>query len=354
MRNRLSDIHKVSESSHPIRVITFLFDADIHGRVIAMSLKITLFSSIGLICLLLTAVQAEEAGHFLHHSLSAEEIASQVYTAAHGGLVRNALSKRQGREVAVVVNRAPQSMRTQNRVPGVQTFDTYVNNSPQDPAIETLQMAILTSGKTKGTGVLFTRFTEIGKGAMISMWLPALRKIRRINEPSHEDVWFGTNLTYGELVLRGPEDEVHELLGEGKVEGCLGAMELQPWEKNRYTMHLPGPQCAHIGKPVYLLKSTTKFKNWWYDYHISEIDKRTFALYQTVYYKNGEKIKTVYIDWQSLDQPDPRITYPRYIYAVTHADGKDSMVYVPRSTISLNVDLADDFWSEDTLRTYGR
>ncbi|MCU7854466.1 MAG: hypothetical protein KZQ79_02030, partial [Candidatus Thiodiazotropha sp. (ex Lucinoma borealis)] len=206
----------MSESSHPIRVITFLFDADIHGRVIAMSLKITLFSSIGLICLLLTAVQAEEAGRFLHHSLSAEEIASQVYTAAHGGLVRNALSKRQGREVAVVVNRAPQSMRTQNRVPGVQTFDTYVNNSPQDPAIETLQMAILTSGKTKGTGVLFTRFTEIGKGAMISMWLPALRKIRRINEPSHEDVWFGTNLTYGELVLRGPEDEVHELLGEGK------------------------------------------------------------------------------------------------------------------------------------------
>jgi hypothetical protein len=213
-------------------------------------------------------------------------------------------------------------------------------------------MAILTSGKARGTGVLFTRYTDPQKGSVIAMWLPALRKIRRVNEPSHEDVWFGTNLTYGELVLRRPDDEVHELLGESQVEACLSAMALQPWEKSRYTRHLPGPQCAHIGKPVYLLKSTAKFKNWWYDYHLSEIDKRTFALYKTVYYKDGEKVKSVFIDWQSLDQPDPRITYPRYIYAITHQDGKDSMVYVPRSTISLNVDLNDDFWSERTLQTY--
>jgi hypothetical protein len=317
-----------------------------------MIFRLTLIMLTGLLCHLLSTAQAGDAGRHLQSPLSAQGIAEQVYQAAHGGLVNNALSKRRGREVAVVVNRAPLAMRTRDRVPGVQTFDTYVNNAPQDPAIDTQQMAILTSGKAKGTGVLFTRYTDPQKGSVIAMWLPALRKIRRINEPSHEDVWFGTNLTYGELVLRRPDDEVHELLGEAQVEGCLPVMELQPWEKSRYTRHLPGTQCAHIGKPVYLLKSTTKFKNWWYDYHLSEIDKRTFALYKTVYYKNGGKVKSVYIDWQSLDQPDPRIAYPRYIYAISHQDGKDSMVYVPRSTISLNVDLADEFWSEQTLQTY--
>ena len=122
----------------------------------------------------------------------------------------------------------------------------------------------------------------------------------------------------------------------------------------RYTRELPRPQCGHAGKPVYRLKSTTKLSNWWYDYHISDIDQANFALYRTVYYKQERPVKTVYIDWQSLDQSDPRITYPRYIYAITHQDGKDSMVYVPRSTISLNVDLADDFWSEQTLQNYGR
>ncbi len=286
--------------------------------------------------------------------LDAEQLAREVYTAAHGGLVDNAISRRVGREVALVVNRAPLEMREDGRKPTVQTFDTYVNNRPADPSLESLQMAVLTSGKTRGTGVLFTSYNGGSRRSVISMWLPALRKIRRINEPAHEDVWFGTNLTYGELVLRRPEDERHELLGEDVMTECLATMELGPTEMTRYTQHLPKPQCGHKGRAIYRLKSTTKFANWWYDYHISEIDKETFALYKTVYFKNGEPVKTVYIDWQSLDQPDPRITYPRYIYAVTHADGKDSLVYVPRNTIALNVNLPDRFWSEETLQNYDR
>jgi hypothetical protein len=284
--------------------------------------------------------------------LSAEQIAREVYTAAHGGLVKNAVSRRNHNEVALVVNRAPLALRDQARKPTVQTFDTYVNNQPADPAVESMQMAILTSGKARGTGILFTSFNDGDRRSVISMWLPALRKIRRINEPAHEDVWFGTNLTYGELVLRRPEDEDHELLGEGFFEDCLEVMVLSPREMTRYTKDLPAAQCGHQGRPVYRLKSATKFPNWWYDYHVSDIDQETFALYRTVYYKGEEKVKTVYIDWQSLDQPDPRITYPRYIYAISHADGKDSLVYVPRSTISLNVDLSDKFWSEETLQNY--
>ena len=299
------------------------------------------------------SAQARQALPYPEGTLTADQIAQQVYAAAHGGLVKNAVSKRHNNAVALVVNRAPLELRGPGRRPSIETFDTYVNNSPDDPAIDSMQMAILTSGKVKGTGVLLTRYTDKERGATISMWLPALRKIRRINEPAYEDVWFGTNLTYGEIVLRQPEDETHELLGEGKLEDCLPAMELAQFEISRYTKELPGPQCGHKGKPIYRLKSTTKFKNWWYDYHVSEIDKKSFSPYRTVYFKDDEKIKTVVVDWQSLDQPDPRITYPRYIYAVTHTDGKDSMVYVPRSTITLNEDLPDSFWSDETLKSYG-
>ncbi len=287
-------------------------------------------------------------------SLDADQIAAEVYTVAHGGLLENAVSRRVGNRVALVINRAPLAMRGKQRKPSVQTFDTYVNNTPEDPSLDSMQMAVLTSGKTRGTAVLFTRYNDSGREASISMWLPALRKIRRINEPDHADVWFGTNLTYGELVLRTPEDETHELLEEAVMQDCLEVMQLNPWEMTRYSRDLPSPQCGHKGKPVYRLKSTTKFQNWWYDYHISDIDKETFALYRTVYYKGDKKVKTVYIDWQSLQQSDPRITYPRYIYAVTHEDGKDSLVYVPRETISLNLDLPDAFWSEETLKNYQR
>lgn len=285
--------------------------------------------------------------------LSADQIAEQVYAATHGGLVRNAVSKAQGKDVALVVNRAPLEVRARGKRPTIQSFETYVNNDPQDPALDSLQMAILTSGKTKGTGVLFTSYIDPAQQATITLWLPALRKIRKINEPDFEDAWFGTNLTYGELVLRRPWHEKHELLGEGVFEDCLPVMEFEQRERTRYTKTLPGPQCGHKGKAVYRVKSTTKFENWWYDYHVTEIDRKTFAPYRTVYFKDGKKIKTIVVDWQSLDQPDPRIFYPRYIYAITHTNGADSMVYVPRSTIFLNQDLPDSFWSDETLKNLG-
>ena len=284
--------------------------------------------------------------------VDANNLARKVYAASHNEGLKNAICRRNGRSAAMLVNRVPTAMRA-GRKPLVQTFDIFINNQPSDAEIDTVQMAILTSGKAKGTGVLVTRYTDPARSAILSMWLPALRKMRQINEPSHDDVWFGTNLTYGELVLRKPEDETHEYLGEDHLQGCLGTMAFEDDEKNRFTEQLPGEQCEHKGKDVYLLKSTTKFANWWYDYHISEIDKESFALYRTVYYKGDEKVKSIFIDWQSLDRPDPRITYPRFIYAVMHTDGKDSMVFVPRSTIELDVDLPDGFWTEKTMETYG-
>ena len=305
-------------------------------------------------CLVCLDSQAREPLPYPQGPLTADELVEQVYASTHGGLVRNAISRRNQGEVSLVINRVPLEDRRPGRLPVLQSFETYLNHSPKDPALRSLQMAILTSGKAKGTGLLFTEYADDARGSDITMWLPALRKIRQINEPSYEDVWFGTNLTYGEIALRKPTDETHELLGEAAFDSCLDAMMLTPEEQTRYTKGLPGPQCGHKGKPVYRLKSTTKFQNWWYDYHVSDIDKKTFSVYRTVYYKNDEKIKTVFVDWQSLDQPDPRIAYPRYIYAITHTDGRDSMVYVPRSTIELNTDLPDAFWSAETLKAYAK
>ncbi|MDJ0807168.1 MAG: outer membrane lipoprotein-sorting protein [Gammaproteobacteria bacterium] len=286
--------------------------------------------------------------------LTAEQIARQVHLVIHSGLLRNALSKRSKGEAALIINRATLAKRRSGSRPSVSSFETYINNDPQNQAVDSVRMAIITSGKTKGTGILLTSYVDPKRSSNMLMWLPSLRKIRRILEPDPQDYWFGTTLTYGELVLRKPDDETHELLGEGAFEDCLAVMELEPAEMSRHTKHLPGPQCAHQGKPVYRLKSTSRRNNWWYDYHISEIDKQSFAIYRTVYFKDAKKIKTVSVDWQSLGLDDPRITYPRYIYGVLHESGRDSLVYIPRGTIQHNVDLPDRFWSELTLKKKAR
>ena len=285
--------------------------------------------------------------------LNANEIAEQVYLVSHGKLLNSSSSTKNKKDIPLVVTRAPLEKRKPGRKPTVNTFDTFGKSRPEDPMLDSLQMAIITSGKIKGTGTLYTNYKDPEKGDVVSLWLPALRKLRRINQPAHDDKWIGSNLTYGELILRRPEHEDHELIAEEIFDDCLIAMELQDWEINRYTKRLPKSSCAHKGKPIYKLKSTTKFKNWWYDYHISEIDKETFAIYRTVYFKNGEKVKTITVDWQSLGQADPRIIFPHFIYAVSHEDGSDTMIHVPLETITLNPDIPDSFWSEESLKEQG-
>lgn len=312
-----------------------------------------------IIYLTVTLTFSAQAGEFVPYPekgkiLTGEEIAIQTHAAARGGLVKSAQSVKTGRDISMLVNRAPINKRGLNRKPSVNMFETYIKNEPDDPALEDLTMAIITSGKIKGTGVLLTNYTDKTRDPVIEMWLPALRKLRTMNAPSHEDTWGGSNLTYGELILRRPEHEVHELLGEGILEGCLASMQLDKTEITRFTRKLPEPQCGHKGRPIYKLKSTTKFTNWWYDYHISEIDKETFAFYRTVYFKGDKKVKTVTVDWQSLEKDDPRVSYPRYIYSLSHDSGKDSMIYVPRNTITLNIKKPDSFWSAKTLKKLGR
>ena len=317
-------------------------------------IKVHIIYSLILISLATFPVQARESLSYPQGELSAEEIAGQVYIVMHSLLLKNTASKKNRNEIAMVVSRPPLDKAKSGRRPVVNTFESYGTSSPANPDIDSMRMAIIRSGKAKGTGVLYVSYADESRPGKMSLWLPSLRKVRRINEPAHEDTWVGTNLTYGELMLRRPEHEVHELLGESVFEDCLPVMQLNESELNRYTKLLPGPQCGHQGKSVYVVKSTTRFRNWWYDYHVSDIDKKTFAAYRTVYFKNGEKIKTVVVDWQSLGLEDPRISYPRYIYALTHATGADSMVYVPRSTLHWNEDMKDAFWSEKTLRKYGK
>ncbi|MCK4710502.1 MAG: outer membrane lipoprotein-sorting protein, partial [Gammaproteobacteria bacterium] len=283
-----------------------------------------------------------------------EQIAQQAFAVSHGKFVSTFISKKHNKDIAKVVNRTSLEKRKSGRKPTVNTFEIYTKNTPDDASTESMQMAFITSGKIKGMGILNESFKDKSKAGMLSFWLPALRRIRQVNEPAHEDTWIGSNLTYGELILRRPEHEDHELIGEEVFKDCLLAMQLSPKEINRFTRNLPKSQCGHKGKEVYIIKSTTKFESWWYDYHITEIDKKTFAPYRTVYYKNDKKIKTVNTDWQSLGEADPRITYQRYIYAITHSTGVDSMVFIPGNTVSINEDKPNSFWSIKTLKKRGR
>ncbi len=282
--------------------------------------------------------------------LTGREIIEQVYFVNHFYAFRNFAITKKGRKITVLVSRA------KGKRPTTNTLERYLNNDYEDdPVVKSKDLAIFRSGKLRGTGILITDYDDPDKSQSYVIWLPALRKIRRFAQPAQDDAWGGLDFTFGDVVLRRPDDETHELLGKETFDDCLRGMEIPKKHRNRYTRHLPSRSCTPKGREVYKVKSTTKFKNWWYDYRISYIDTETFADYRTEYFKNGKKIKFIDRDWRRVEEmEDPRALAWGYWYGKNFETGHESWAVIPPEVIKYNADFKPSLWSERTLRKIKR
>jgi hypothetical protein len=283
-------------------------------------------------------------------NLTADQIIEQTYFVNHFYAFKNYAIVKKGRKITVLLNKV------KGKKPTAVTLERYLNNDYDDGVIKARDMAMFRSGKLKGTGMLVTDYVDDNKSQSYMIWLPALRKIRRFAQPAHDDAWGGSDFTFGDVVLRKPFHETHELLGKETFGDCLGYMKVADNEQTRYTRNVPKQgSCSPKGKEVYKVKSTTKFKNWWYDYRISYIDTRTFADYRTEYFKGGKKIKVIDRDWVPLGKSDdPRAVGWGYWYGTTLATGHETWAVIPPEVNKVNAKYKKDWWSEKTLRKIKR
>ena len=280
--------------------------------------------------------------------LTAEQIIEQVYYVNHFYGYKNFAIIKDKPDITVLISKAA------GRRPTTNTLERYLNNESGDGNIKAMDLAIFRSGKLKGTGMLITDYEDDAKSQSYMIWLPALRKIRRFAQPAHDDAWGGTDFTFGDVVLRKPFHETHELLGKETFNDCLGAVEIAEGDRNRWTKNLPSASCNPKGKEVYKVKSTTKFDNWWYDYRISYIDTKSFADYRSEYFKDGEKIKVLDRDWRSQGLDDPRALAWGYWYGKSLATNHETWAVIPEKVIRIDGEYDKDLWSEKTLRRLKR
>jgi hypothetical protein len=284
-------------------------------------------------------------------NLSAVDIVNQNYFVNHFYAFKNYAIVKKGRDITVLLNKV------EGETPTANTLERYLNNEyPSNDPVNAEDMAIFRSGKLKGTGMLVTDYTDDAKSQSYMIWLPALRKIRRFAQPAQDDAWGGSDFTFGDVVLRKPSNENHELLGKETFNDCLGFMKITGDEQTRYTKDVPTEgACAPKGKEVYKVKSTTKFENWWYDYRISYIDTKTFADYRTEYFKGSDKVKVIDRNWVPLGKSDdPRAVGWGYWYGHTLATGHETWAVIPKEVNQVNAEYPDGWWSERTLRKIKR
>ncbi|MBT3038231.1 MAG: outer membrane lipoprotein-sorting protein [Candidatus Thiodiazotropha sp. (ex Codakia orbicularis)] len=284
--------------------------------------------------------------------IDAVEVAKQVYFANHFYAFDNFSIKRRGSTLSVLINKSV------NGSPITTAVERHLNNNyEEDDVIRSRDLAIFHSGNLRGTGMLITEYKDDRKSQDNMVWLPRVRKIRRFAQPRQKDAWGGSVFTFGDVTLRKPDDETHVLLGKKKMRTCLGMMDELEGKMFRYTERIPERSCRHLGRVVYGLKSTTKSKNWWYDYRISYVDTESFADYRTLYYKNDRLIKIIDRDWGLVNaegEGDPRALFWKYWYGIDLRTGQQSLAVIPRKVVDMNSDRKNSFWTERTLRKIKR
>jgi len=285
---------------------------------------------------------------------AAAEIAAQVYFVNHFYALKNYAIEKVGDTVTLVINK------TQGDTISINTVERYLNNNYQDGVVKAKDLAIFSSGRLQGTGMLITEYQDESKSQTYEIWLPRLRKIRRFAEPAHDDAWSGSVFTFGDVYLRRPHHEQHELLESLAFPDCLRVMEIPAGTEERYLnpANLPQPYCFPKGRLVYQLKSTPHPpQESWYDYRISYVDAMTFADYRTEYFKNGTLVKLIDRAWDSLNSytgKDPRALSWRYWYGLEPASKHESWAVIPPAVVRFNTDRPDNFWTEQTLRQINR
>jgi len=134
--------------------------------------------------------------------------------------------------------------------------------------------------EVKGLSVLTWSHLNRERQQDIWIWLPSLKKVRRVSQSNADDSFLGTDLTVEESSTRRFGDETYELIGEAEFEGYDSL-----FMKKRLL----------AGTPCYKIRAVPKRRNWYYAHRIVWLDKNTgAAIFDEYYDKRNRKMKTLF------------------------------------------------------------
>lgn len=239
--------------------------------------------------------------------------------------------------------------------------ERLLRHEAQTDGLLTLDRVSFHSGKLRGNAILLE--SKAGQPGKFMMWLPSLRKLRRFAEPALNDVWAGSNLSYGDLYLRRPEHEKHTLLESAESElGCLKDILALASE---ILQKLPSPErkpwCYSAKRAVITLRSEPVYAGAEYAYRLRTLDAISFAEYRAEYFDaQGHKLKQLEKAWYRVTEAPPDQWLWRFWSVRVFADeavGQDraqSLAWIPVDAIAINPGLPRKLWSERALRKIRR
>jgi len=146
----------------------------------------------------------------------------------------------------------------------------------------------------KGLAVLTWTYENYQREQDVWLWIPSLKKVRKISASQNDDAFMGSDITVEEVSTRRFEDETYKLIGEKDFQG--------------YKFEQTG-EIEYKGKPCFVIEAKPVKPHWYYSKRIVWVDKDTGGNILDQYYdKSGKMFKTLFRKWVWEDLGDKK--YP--------------------------------------------
>ena len=140
---------------------------------------------------------------------------------------------------------------------------------------------------SKGLAILSWTYQDPDKQQDTWLWVPSLKKVRKISQSQDDDAFIGSDFTVQEVSTRQFDDETYRLLGEEDFKG--------------YTFERTG-ELKYRGTPCYVIECTSVKPHWYYTKRKIWVDKDTGGNIYEEYYDRKERLfKTLFREWVWFD-----------------------------------------------------
>jgi hypothetical protein len=139
----------------------------------------------------------------------------------------------------------------------------------------------------KGLATMTWNYMKPTRDQDVWLWLPSLRKIRKVSAGQADDSFMGGDFTVEEITTRRFTDETYKLLGEEDFKG--------------YTSFFDGT-VYHKDEPCYVIECTPVRSPWYYSKRITYVSKKFGGnMLDEIYDPNGNLVRTLFRGWIIVD-----------------------------------------------------
>lgn len=185
----------------------------------------------------------------------------------------------------------------------------------------------------KGLATLTWNYMNPNRDQDVWLWLPSLRKIRKVSAGQADDSFMGSDFTVEEITSRRFPDETYKLIREENFKG--------------YTSIYDG-KVYHKDEPCYVIECYPKRKPWYYSKRVTYVS-RNFGgnLLDEIYDPNGKLYRTLFRGWIIINVDGKE--YP----AQNRVEGEDlrtgHKTAILFDEIKFDQGLSEDIFTQKTL-----